>query len=185
MKHIPMIVSVIALLLIVPCSTFSQESFAQQPEGAVLWGSSWYWRTITASGAIPALVNYQKDGSIIGADVSMFGGTAMNPYRYTPFHGIWERTGSNEFAGTSLFLRFDPATNKLVGIARSRSQFSFTDDFDHIAGTMRLDVLPCPTPATCPDPLAKDANWQPYNPAPIPNEFTFQAVRIRRVPISE
>ncbi len=162
-----------------------QSASAQDAQGAVLWGSSWAWRTITGSGSLPALVTYHKDGEITGSDLAMFGGTTNNPYRYTPFSGTWERIGPNEFAGTSLFLRFDPATNKLVGIARARSQFTFAGDFNHIAGVMRLDVLPCPTPATCPDPLANDANWQAYNQAPLPNEFAFVAARIAVVRATE
>jgi len=185
MKRTRLFLSVIAWLLIVPLGALGQHSFGHQMRLPILWGGSWYWTTNIPNGSLPALIVYQIDGSINGSDTAMFGGTPMNPFRYTPLHGVWHQTGRHQFAGTSLFLRFDPATNKLVGIARARSQFAFTHDFDHIAGTMLLDVLPCPTPATCPDPLAKDANWQPYNLPPIPNEFTFQAVRINLVPISE
>ncbi len=178
------LVSAITVVLIVAAAPH-QNAYAQQPSGAVLWGGSWHWKTMTANGSLPAFITYQMDGSINGSDASMFGGTANNPYRYSSFAGVWERIGPNEFAGTSLYLRFDPATNKLVGIARARSQFGFTNDFDHIAGTFRLDVLLCPTPATCPDPLADTANWEPYNAPPLPNEFTFEAARIKRVPITE
>ncbi len=178
------LVTAVTLAILVAAAPY-QKALAQQPSGAVLWGSSWHWRTITANGSLPAFITYQQDGSINGSDASMFGGTANNPYRYSSFAGVWERIGPNEFAGTSLYLRFDPATNKLIGIARARSQFAFAQDFDHIAGTFRLDVLPCPSPATCPDPLADTADWQPYNGPPLPNEFSFEATRIKRVPIAE
>ncbi len=187
MKRAAVLLSLIALMVLVPSSAYSQDALSGNWKLPVPWGGSWYWTTTTPNGAIPAVVTYHIDGSVTGADISMFGGTANNPYRYSPFHGTWERRGwgNHEFAGTSLYLRFDPTTNKLVGIARVRAQFAFVQDFDHIAGTMRLDVLPCPTPATCPDPLAKDAAWQPYNPEPLPNEFPFQATRIRVVPITD
>jgi hypothetical protein len=71
----------------------------------------------------------------------------------------------------------------LVGVARKRARFWFSGDFDHITGTMLLDVLPCPMPPTCPDPLsAADTDWQPFNPLGMPSEFSIHAARISTVP---
>jgi len=77
-------------------------------------------------------------------------------------------------------------TALVVGIARKLDVFSFADDFNHLAGTMRLDVLPCATPLTCPDPtLASEADWGPFNPPPAPSEFAIRASRISNVPYDE
>jgi hypothetical protein len=161
----------------------AQPSFSQGPEGAVLTGT-WYWETVMGPGLVlPFVLVFHNDGTCIASGGIAFGGTPTNPYRYTPFQGVWERTDPHEFRATFYSLRFDGTTGLLVAVARKRVQFWFAGDFDHFAGTMRLDVLPCATPLTCPDPLlAADADWQPFNPPPAPSEAPIHAARISCVP---
>jgi len=155
----------------------SQRASSQGPEGAVMTGV-WYWQTIMGSGlALPSVLVFHSDGTVVASGGIAFGGTPTNPYRYTPFQGVWERTGPHEFRATFLSLRFDGTTGLLVGVARKRTQFWFTEDFDHFAGTMHLEVLPCTTPLTCLDPLAPDANWQDWAVG-VP----IKAVRVSCVP---
>jgi hypothetical protein len=152
-------------------------------ESAVLTGV-WYWETVMGPNlALPSVLVFHSDGTVVASGGIAFGGTPTNIYRYTPFQGVWERTGPHEFRATFYSLRFDGASGLLVGVARKRTQFWFAGDFDHYAGTMRLDVLPCPTPLTCPDPLsAPDAAWQPFNPPPAPAELSIHAARVSGVP---
>jgi hypothetical protein len=122
------------------------------------WGT-WAWSTHRpAGGAFPALVTYNRDGTLTGADVLMNGITfppAVNPTRMSPFHGVWERTGPHSFRGMSLWMQYDVSGN-VTAWGRSRSDLHFVDDADHVEGRMWIDSLPCPTPFTCPDPLTTE-----------------------------
>jgi len=160
-----------------------QVASTQGPEGAVLTGT-WYWETVMGPNlALPSVLVFHSDGTVVASGGIAFGGVPTNPYRYTPFQGLWERMGPHEFRATLYSLRFDGASGLLVGVARKRTEFSFAGDFDRFVGTMRLDVLPCLTPATCPDPLsAPDTAWQPFNPPPAPAEASIHAARISVVP---
>ncbi|OGD18119.1 MAG: hypothetical protein A2W03_14705 [Candidatus Aminicenantes bacterium RBG_16_63_16] len=166
-----------------------QQAATQGPEGAVLTGV-WHWQNVMPpamfgpNAVLPSLLTFHNDGTVMCSDSLAFGGLplAYSPYTYTPFYGVWERTGPHEFIATWLSLRFfrtpgDLAGN-LAGIVRARAQFTFADDFDHIAGTIHLDGLACPTPLTCPDPMAPDALWVPF----AMGELSFHAARISVVP---
>lgn len=128
-----------------------QDKEGYQPAG------TWAWSTHRPSGGtLPALVTYHKDGTISGSDGVMFGinfPPAFNPNLASGLHGVWERTGPRSFRGMSLYLQFAPDGN-VIGWGRARSELQFVGDEDHIEGTMYLDSLPCPTPFTCPDPVA-------------------------------
>jgi hypothetical protein len=149
---------------------------------------TWYWQTLlpvapNVTVPFPALVTYHRDGTVDVSDGLMFGGLPTNVFRYTPARGVWERIGPRQFQGTTLFLRFDATTGKLVGIARSRSHIEFGEDGDHIKGTIHLDVLNCVTPVSCPDPLsAPTADWLPYGPL---SDYSFVAERMHVVPLPE
>ncbi|OGD18637.1 MAG: hypothetical protein A2W03_08565 [Candidatus Aminicenantes bacterium RBG_16_63_16] len=160
-----------------------QIASTQGPEGAVLTGT-WYWETVMPTGgALPSVLVFHSDGTVVASGGIAFGGTPTNIFRYTPFQGVWERIGPHEFRATFYSLRFDGASGLLVGVARKRTQFWFVGDFDHFAGTMRLDVLPCTSPVTCPDPLSAPVDaWQPFNPPPAPTEVSIHAARISSVP---
>jgi hypothetical protein len=160
----------------------------QELPRAVLQGT-WAWQTLLplAPGEqlpLPALVTFHADRTISVADATMFGGLpAANPYRYTPGLGVWEHTGEQEFSGTALYLRFDPATGNLLGILRSRSHIAFETDFNHIKGTMHLDFLSCSSPLTCPDPVSAPAGaWQAYSSV---SDFSFTATRLQLVAMPE
>ncbi len=130
-----------------------QVASTQGPEGAVLTGT-WYWETVMGTGRVlPSVLVFHSDGTVVASGGISFGGVPTNPYRYTPFQGVWERMGPHEFRATFYSLRFDGASGLLVGVARKRTQFWFAEDFDHFVGTMLLDGLPCTSPLTCPDPL--------------------------------
>ena len=142
-----------AWLALAGTTTASPEHERFQP-----WGT-WAWSTQRpVGGALPALITYNKDGTLTGSDGVMYGlnyPPAVIATKESGLHGVWERTGPHEFRGTSLWLQFDPNGNA-IGWGRSRSDLEFVDA-DHITGTMWLDSLPCPTPFTCPDPV--DTQW--------------------------
>ena len=168
---------------------FSQPATAFGQEGAVMTGV-WYWQNVMPpamfgpNAVLPSLLTFHNDGTVMCSDALAFGGLPLgyNPYTYTPFYGAWERTGAHAFTATWLSLRFFRTPGDfagiLAGIVRSRAVFTFAEDFDHIAGTMYLDVLACPTPLTCPDPLATDALWVPF----AMGEISFHAARVSVVP---
>ncbi len=130
---------------------------AQQDEGYQPWGT-WAWFMHRPSGgAFPALVTYNKDGTLTGADGLMYGISyppASISTRESGFHGVWERTGPLAFRGTSYWMNYAPDTGNLVSWGRARSDLQFVEgDPDRFEGTLFMDVLPCPTPFTCPDPV--------------------------------
>jgi hypothetical protein len=142
---------------------------------------TWAWTTFVApETGIPALVTYEADGTIVGSDSTMFGSfPALFPFKMTPFHGVWSRLGLRRFGGTSLMLLFDASSSDLVGFGRSRSAIRL-DDRNHISGAMFLEMLPCPTPLSCPDPADPAGSWVPLGDPE--NGFPFEAVRLQRVP---
>jgi hypothetical protein len=165
---------VLGLTLTLPAR--AKDPAISQPSG------TWIWSTYTPAGAaLPALVTFHEDGTVAGSNFFMFGGTASNmPRRTTPFHGVWERTGPQTVGVTSLYLVYDALAGRLIGFGRARSTLEFTPgDFDHFDGTMFVDFLSCPTPATCPDPQDRAAVWKPYD-SMVPS-FVVSAKRLQRV----
>ena len=163
---------------------------ANGQEGAVMTGV-WYWQNVFGSGVLPSLLTFHNDGTVFCSDALAFGGIPQaygGTYTYTPFYGVWERTGPHAYRATWLALRFyradpatgiTPATGLLAGIVRARAQFTFADDFDHIAGTIYLDVLPCSNPLACPDPLSAPASSWVLMPSGV---ISFHAARVSGVP---
>lgn len=187
MKRTLALIGIMALAVATAVTVPAQNPKPFCAKGATLIGT-WAWQTMLPVDPnhqlpLPALVTYHQDGTVTGADGMMFGGIPANPYRYTPLHGVWERTGHHTFRGTGLFLRFDAATGILVAIVRTRSHIEFGADFDHINGTMHGDLLSCSTPLTCPDPTsAPPEAWQPYG---LVSDFSFTASRLHIVPMPD
>jgi hypothetical protein len=167
--------ALVAAVLALGTSPLLADSFP----GVSLSGT-WVWTTFLGPATgIPALVTYLADGTIVGSDSTMLGSIPGYSFKTTPFHGVWKQLGRRRFGGTSIELLFDPDTSELIGFLRARAAIRLQDR-DHISGTMLLDMLPCPTALTCPDPTQADASWIPLgDPA---NGFPFQAVRLHRVP---
>ena len=165
----------------------SRPATVQSPEGAVLTGG-WLWQinldAVFPGAVLPSLLIFHADGTGFCSDAVAFGGVPWNMNRYTPFYGVWERIGPHEFTATFLSLRFDTTNgNILVGIARSRATLAFTSDWDHMAGTMHMDFLPCVggNPLMCPNPLlAQESDWQPFSATG--SDFSFTCTRVSVVP---
>jgi hypothetical protein len=166
----------------------SHPAIALGQEGAVLTGG-WIWQinldVVFPGAVLPSLLIFHNDGTCFCSDAVAFGGTPTNVFRYTPFYGVWERTGPHEFTATIMSLRFDTTKgNILVGIGRSRATFAFTTDWDHMAGTMHMDFLPCVggNPLMCPNPLlAQESDWEPWSTT-MPSDFSFTCTRVSVVP---
>ena len=166
-------------LLSHPATAFGQE-------GAVMTGV-WSWQNTMPSAwfgpdaVLPSVLTFHNDGTTVCSDGIAFGGLplAYNGFCYTPFQGVWERTGPHEFTATWLSLRFDRTTGVLDGFARARAKFKFSTDFDHIAGTLYMDFLRSSAgPLKVPDPLAPDAIWVPS----ALGELQIKAARVSVVP---
>jgi len=166
-----------------------QPAATQSSEGAVVTGS-WYLETVLPNnaGLCPSVVVFHGDGTVVASGCIALGGLPTNPYRYTPFQGVWERVGPHEFKATLYSLRFDGTSNLLVAVARKIDYCSFGDDFGHFAGTSHMSVLPCPAPPLCPDPQsAPESAWKSFNPDPTnPNAtvtiLPIYAARLSGVP---
>ena len=148
---------------------------AQDDEGYQPWGT-WAWSTHRPSGGgFPALITYHKDGTLTGSDGLMYGinyPPASISTRESGLHGVWERTGPHSFRGTSYWMNFATDTGNVVSWGRARSDLYFVEgDPDHFEGTMFMDVLPCPTPFTCLDPVT----------TPFTSTVTVRAVSATRI----
>ena len=155
----------------------SVSPLAAPGEGANITGTWWLVGQYGPGMTLPTLVTYHADGTSAASDSIMFGGIPGFPFKITPLHGVWKRTGPGQFGVTSLMLGFDPATNMLVAIGRARADIRFDGDFDHLAGMLYGELLFCPTPFSCPNPTDPAAPWITTTP-PVP----FTAIRVRRVP---
>jgi hypothetical protein len=139
---------------------------------------------------MPALWTFDGDGTVAVSDAAMFGGVAFNPYRISPMHGIWKRSGKDKILVTNLWMVFNPIwnpeyadqLNNLVGFGRVRAELQ-VKGFDRMEGTFWIDFLPCPSPLACSDPLDSDAAWVPYPTvgAVLPIPVTVQ--RMKSVPL--
>jgi hypothetical protein len=159
-----------------------QPATTQGPEGAVMTGV-WYWQNVFGPGVLPSILTFHNDGTVLCSDALAFGGIPDNPFTLTPLYGVWERTGPQEYTATWLCLCFyrTAPLGMLAGIVRSRANFAFAGDFDHIAGTMSVDLLLSDYtsdlfPLNCPDPLAPDAAWASWT------TLNFTAARVSVVP---
>lgn len=136
---------------------------AEQHEGRYQPWGTWAWATHrpekSGGGTFPALITYNQDGTLTGSDGVMYGinyPPAVNPYKESGLHGVWERTGRHSFRGTSYWMLFD-ANGNVIALGRARSDLHFAPgDPDHFAGLMFTDTLACPTPFTCPDPVTTE-----------------------------
>ena len=160
----------------------SSRSFAFGHWGQV-WGT-WVWTSAFSNGNIPGLIIFNVDGTISGADASMFGLTPAGTVRASPMYGVWERTGFQSVGGTSLYFVYN-ATGGLIGWGRARSSLQFSDDFNSLQGKMFVEMLSCSAaapPVSCPDPQDPAAKWTPANPAQPKDGWAVTAVRLDRVP---
>lgn len=127
---------------------------------------------------VPLLQTLSADGTIVSADVTMFGGLPGFHTRGTPMHGVWERTGRHVVKTTALAMVYDASTNLLAGFVRSRGTASVNEDGEMV-GAVTIEFLACPSPMTCPDPLSPDAAWGPapgFPPVAMP--FTTRRVQL-------
>lgn len=165
------------LLFVAPWLPASAQNAEPQP-----WGT-WVWQTSFGPGlSLPALLTLDKDGTVSVSDGQMFGGLPGATTRYSPLHGVWERTGAGRIGGTSLWLIFDAPSGVLVAIGRCRTALTLTSGGEALEGTMFLETLPCfAGPLGCPDPLDPAAPWLPYPNLP-PTGLAVSAKRLHRVP---
>ncbi len=131
-------------------------------DAQTLAGTYVTWLQIAPGVRLPSLQTYHSDGTWICSESMMFGGVPGNTYRFTPCHGVWERTGPGAFAITGMGMVFDGGSGLLIGFTRARATASFTsNEANQLSGAVRLELLLCPSPFACPDPLAADAQWLP------------------------
>jgi hypothetical protein len=140
------------------------------PRWGQVWGTFVHQIQMGPGMKMPALITLNVDGSVTGAPGLMFGGLPDATVTVTPVFGVWQRTGWQNIASTSLLMVFDRKSGVLTGFWRSRTFLNFSDDFNSYTGTEFLESLTCASPLTCPDPLDPKAAWQPVPgmPASVP-----------------
>ena len=127
------------------------------------------------------LVILNMDGTAVGSVGVMFGGVPDNPHRFSPFQGVWDRTGQRSVAGTVLWHTFDANTGVLVSYGRARISAEYSDYFNRYDGTSYIETLSCPTPLSCPDPLDPAATWTP-DPGMPTTGYPVSGKRVELVP---
>jgi hypothetical protein len=111
----------------------------------------------------------------------MFGGLPGSTTRFTPVHGVWERTSWSSIGGTSLFLVFDASTGVLTGFRRARCSLTFANDFNSYEGLEFIENISCESPLVCPDPLDRATSWTPLSNMP-PGGFPVSGSRLEWIP---
>jgi hypothetical protein len=142
---------------------------------------TWIFSTVAGPGmTIPAVVTYHADGTITYSDATMFGGSAMAPYKFGTYNGVWQQIRQNRFGTTAIGLMFDPGTNAVIGFARGRSALRYHGNTSTLVGKLYLETVACPTPFTCPDPTNPNLVWTPFGD---PNGFAIVLSRVTRVSV--
>ena len=133
---------------------------------------------------LPTLLTIHRDGTMTASSSLMFGSPSMPsaPIRYSPVHSVWEKTGPNSIAVTSLFFGFDP-DGRMHGYQRNRILIELGDDRDTYTGMLFLDELHCGAIGvfSCPNPLDPTAEWTP-NPNMPPGGYKVIGKRLKVVP---
>lgn len=149
------------------------------PRWGQVWGTWVHQMQMGPGMKMPALVTLNIDGTFTGAPGLMFGGVPDATVTFTPVFGVWQRTGWQNIASTSLIMVFDRKSGLLAGFWRSRSSLDFSDDFNSYTGTEFLEQLTCTSPLTCPDPLDPKAAWEPVTG--MPASFPISGARVELV----
>lgn len=177
------------ICLLFPVVLAVTPAFGQIWPWAPSFSGQWVvWTELGQGARTPSLMTMHSDGAVIMSDLAMFGGAAHNPYRITPLHGAWDRSGKKKVTGTSLFMVFNPIVdpqdptqlNNLIGFGRARTVFEVKTP-DRMEGIIWLDFLPCPSPLFCPNPLDPSAGWVPYPTLPAIVPIPIAAERIKGV----
>ena len=114
----------------------------------------------------PALVTIHSEGTMNISSAFMFGMPGF-PFRFSPIHSVWKRTGPRSMVATSIFFVFD-ADGVLLRYQRNRCPLKFSHDFDSYSGVEFMETLDCPGGIfSCPDPLDPAAKWIPDPSAPL------------------
>jgi len=173
-----------AATLVVAALFLISPSAGNAADTQTLAGTWVVWAEIQSGVRVPTLHTYHSDGTITSSDVLSLGGLPGNPFRITPMHGVWERTGPSVFATTSLFLVYDASSSLLIGFGRARTTLSFAkDDPDQASGTAKAEFLLCLSPFACPDPQAADAAWVSFPGFPPSLPATATRVRLVQGPL--
>ncbi len=117
---------------------------------------------------------FNQDGSYEFEDGGDFGqATFLNTRNLTQF-GAWRINPQGQIVGTALSLEADLATGEVLRWARVQVILERTDDRDVVTGSINVSTLECsnmlplPTPLTCPDPIESAGDFVPAPPNDIP-----------------
>ena len=170
------------MILIATATAAVLVSVSANAQGPPRWGQfwgTWAHKVHIGPGAhLPALLTFNIDGTITGADPRTFGGVPNNPNRYGPIHGVWERTGWRSIGTTVFIFIYNASTGVLSGYQRNRCSVEFSQDFNRYTATEFMETTACETPTSCPDPLDPATKWTPLPNMPQSGSGT----RVIRLP---
>lgn len=117
---------------------------------------------------------FNQDGSYEFEDGGDFGqATFLNTRNLTQF-GAWRVNGRGQIKGTALSLEADLSTGEVLRWARVEVTLERTDDRNVVTGSINVSTLECanmlpvPTPLTCPDPIESAGDFVPAPPNDVP-----------------
>ena len=170
---------VVATALLLAGTTFLHGQTQMSMPGQT-WGTFVHQVEVGPGVNLPALVNLNLDGSVIGGSGLMFGGLPGSPNRLSTIHGVWRKTGVRSVGATTLFFIFD-ANGILTGYQRNRCTLKFSTDAKSYQGTEFMETTACSSPFTCPDPLDPATVWTPLPDMP-PTGFPVSGKRVQWLP---
>ena len=148
---------------------------------------TWYLALDTEPFGLPpgfplsGLAIFNRDGTYQWLDANDFGqATALNTQHSQQF-GSWKINRHGTVVATSLFLSADLPTGELISWEKVNMTLKRTRGRNVVRGRVNLSILECqnmlpiPTPLTCPDPIASAGDFVAAPPADI--EITFKRLR--------
>lgn len=184
-----------ALLLaisVAPCASAEESSRAAvfKNWGYFNWmAGSWYLALDSQPFGLPpgfplsGLAVFNSDGTFQVLDAGDFGQATFTNTQHSAQYGAWRYTGFNSAVGTTLFLEADLSSGEVLRWNKVEFTLQRSADRDVVEGTVNVSVLECanllplPTPLTCPDPT-DPANVFTSLP-PVDDPVTFKRLRPR------
>lgn len=141
---------------------------------------TWYLALDTEVFGLPpgfplsGLAQFNRDGTYRILDANDFGQATFLNSQHSQQFGAWRGTRAGRMIGTALFLQADLATGEVLRWERTHLQLSRTDERDVVTGVVNVSVLECnnllplPSPLTCPDPIEAADDFVAMPPTDIP-----------------
>ena len=151
---------------------------------------TWYLALDTVPFGLPpgfplnGLAIFNSDGTFQFQDGGDFGQATFLNTQHTTQFGAWRRAVRRGAVGAALFFEADLPTGEVLRWLKTDIKLHRTRDRDVVTGIVnvsRLDcpnMLPLPTPLTCPDPIKSAGDFVVVPPTEVP--ITLRRLKPRR-----